>query len=190
MLAAVRRFATGLTHPALAAFLHDWPADPVPSRTLDPSGLPVLRWLDEAVAGIVPRGREIAQALAASSPRLAWAQTYAADDLGASFLDRYGWTELLGQRGPVASERIAVGFLILGTEIEYPRHHHEAEEIYLPLSGTAEWLHGEEGWARRPPGAVIHHPSRMPHGMRTGTKPLLAAYLWRAGDLGQKPIFG
>lgn len=190
VLAALRRFAAGLDHPALAAFLRDWPAAPVPSRTLDPRGLPVLRWLDQALAAVAPRGREVGQALAAASARLAWAQTYSTNDLGARFLDRYGWTELLGQRGPVASDRLAVGLLILGPETEYPRHRHEAEELYLPLAGAAEWLRGDEGWARQPPGAIIHHPAWMPHGMRTGREPLLAAYLWRAGDLSQRPTLG
>jgi hypothetical protein len=75
LLAAVRRFAGGLAHPALAAFLQEWPAEPVPFRSRAAHGLPVLRWLDQAVAAIVPCGREVGRVLAAASGRLAWGQT-------------------------------------------------------------------------------------------------------------------
>ncbi len=83
-------------------------------------------------------------------------------------------------------ERIACGFLILGPSTHYPRHRHEAEEIYLPLSGTAAWQQGDAGWQDRAPGALIHHASEEPHAMRTRGSPLLALYLWRSDNLAQK----
>jgi quercetin dioxygenase-like cupin family protein len=74
----------------------------------------------------------------------------------------------------------------LGPATVYPRHRHEAEEIYLPLSGTASWQQGDETWRERPPGTLIHHAGDEPHAMRTGDGPLLALYLWRSSDLTQK----
>ncbi len=105
----------------------------------------------------------------------------------ADFLDRYGWTELLGRRGPFASERIACGFLLLGPATAYPRHRHEAEEWYLPLTGAARWRQGDGIWRTRLPGTLIVHRSEEPHAMRTGASPLLALYCWRSEDIGQKP---
>ena len=90
------------------------------------------------------------------------------------------------ERGPIASRRLAVGFLLLGPDVAYPLHSHEAEEIYLVLSGTAAWRRGGEPWRDEAPGALIHHPSRAPHAMRTEREPLLALYAWRGGDLAQK----
>ena len=107
-------------------------------------------------------------------------------DFGAEFLRGYGWTELIGLRGPIASEGVAVGFLLLGPGVEYPPHAHEAVEVYLPLSGTAEWMRGKGPYAPIPPGEAIRHPSWMPHAMRTGAEPLVAAYVWRGGDLAAK----
>jgi Dimethlysulfonioproprionate lyase len=75
---------------------------------------------------------------------------------------------------------------MLGPETEYPAHSHEAEELYLPLAGRAWWRSSESDWRLRPPGTWIHHRSWTVHAMRTEREPLLAAYLWRAGDLSAK----
>ncbi len=126
------------------------------------------------------------QEFVGAADALEWRQTYTTADFGREFLDRYGWTELIGLRGPIPSQRIACGFLMLGPEIEYPAHAHEAEELYLPLAGEALWMRGEEGFVARAPGALVEHPSWMPHAMRTGRNPMLAIYLWRGGDLAAK----
>ena len=75
---------------------------------------------------------------------------------------------------------------MLGPATLYPHHRHEAEEIYVPLSGTAAWQRGDAIWREHPPGTLIHHLSEEPHAMRTGEEPLLALYLWRSSDLAQK----
>ena len=117
---------------------------------------------------------------------LTWGQTYSAEDFGAGFLEKYGWTEFIGLRGPFASDRMACGVLFLGPRIEYPRHSHEAEEIYVPLTGPTFWMRGNDDWTLRPPCRPIYHAPRVPHAMRTESTPLLALYLWRGGDLTQK----
>ena len=83
----------------------------------------------------------------------------------------------------LVSERLVCGFLLLGPQTLYPRHRHEAEEIYVPLSGTAAWQQGDGAWREKLPGAAIHHTSLEPHAMRTAQQPLLALYLWRGGGL-------
>ena len=102
------------------------------------------------------------------------------------FLERYGWTELIGLRGPIASERLACGFLLLGAQVEYPAHAHEAEEIYLALAGRALWRRGEGEFEPRAPGSLIRHASWETHAMITRDEPLLALYMWRGGDLAAK----
>jgi quercetin dioxygenase-like cupin family protein len=84
------------------------------------------------------------------------------------------------------SGAVACGVLLLGPGTEYPAHSHEAEELYFPLAGRAWWRSGELDWRLRPPGTSIHHPSWMVHAVRTEREPLLAAYVWRAGDLSAK----
>jgi hypothetical protein len=145
----------------------------------------VLRWLPGIAGDTAAFAPDLLAAVCRAAPSLAWRQTYSVRDLDAAFLDNYGWSEIFGGSGPLTSERIACGFLILGPGTHYPRHRHEAEEIYLPLSGTAAWQQGDAVWREQPPGTLIHHAGNEPHAMRTGASPLFALYLWR-GNLAQK----
>jgi hypothetical protein len=168
-----------------APFLEGWP-ELKALRTTRPRSLPVVALLDRLITHSVPATADLVQALAAAADDLEWRQTYSAADFGPAFLDRYGWTELIGLRGPIPSTEVACGFLALGPEIDYPSHAHEAEELYLPLAGDALWMRGDEDFTTRLPGLPIHHPSWMPHAMRTRAEPLLALYIWRGGDLAAK----
>jgi hypothetical protein len=171
---------------APAHMLEPWPAPTGARRLLAPSELPVLRWLAAALSLAPAAARPLVEAIVDEAGALAWRQTYTADDLGQPFLDRYGWTEFAGFRGPIASETVAIGVLVLGPETVYPQHSHAAEEVYLPVAGTAEWLKGDEGWTPRAPLEMIHHAPWKRHAMRTGAEPLLAIYVWRGGDLAAK----
>jgi quercetin dioxygenase-like cupin family protein len=185
LVGAVARLLEAVGDPLVDGFLACWPA-PQPMRALPPRALPVLGWLDPACRRGAASARAVLGLLREVSPRLAWGQTYTAADFGPAFLERYGWTELIGRRGLVPSEQLAVGLLMLGPDVVYPSHSHDAEEVYLPLSGRAAWQRGAEGWRERAPGEVIHHASGVPHAMRTASEPLLALYLWRGGDLMQR----
>ena len=183
VISAARALLDGIE--AARPFLELWP-DPGATRPVAPCSLPVLSWLEAARHSSVPSTARLVTALATHADALAWQQSYAASDFGAAFLERYGWTELVGLRGPVPSGTVACGILMLGPEIDYPAHAHEAEELYLPLSGTARWARGDGAALERPAGTPIHHPSWVPHAMRTGAEPLLALYVWRGGDLAAK----
>jgi hypothetical protein len=174
-----------LQQPALAPFLADWPSA-LGQRAVEAAALPVLRWLPDIARDTAAFGKDLVAAVCRAAASLAWRQTYTARDLDGAFLDNYGWSEIFGASTPLQSERLACGFLILGPATHYPRHRHEAEEIYLPLSGIAAWQQGDAVWRERPPGTLIHHAGEEPHSMHTGAAPLLALYLWRSGDLAQK----
>ncbi len=181
----VKELLESLRQPELAPFLADWP--PVYSRReIATARLPVLRWLPELAAGAAPFGADLVAAVCGAAPLLDWRQTYTAQDLSPAFLDDYGWSEIVGSVGPIQSDRIACGFLILGPATYYPSHRHAAEELYVPLSGTAAWQQGDTAWQEQAPGTPIHHRSEQPHAMRTGTSPLLALYVWRGANRGQK----
>ena len=141
----------------------------------------VLNDLDEAPA------EEVAEQIRQSGGEaVICAGNVTTADFGERFLQNYGWSEWVGQRGAFASDAIACGVLLLGPDIEYPAHSHEAEELYLPLAGHGWWRSAQSDWRLRAPGTWIHHPSWTTHAMRTGAEPLLAAYVWRAGDLTAK----
>lgn len=174
-------FAAAGADDALAG----WPELRV-TRAVEPASLPVCAVLATAAGAAPAPFAALVGGLRDGAAELRWGQTYGAGDFGAEFLRGYGWTELIGLRGPIASDEVAVGFLLLGPGVEYPAHAHEAEEVYLPLSGSALWMRGEAGFGHVAPGTAIRHPSWMPHAMRTGEEALVAAYVWRGGDLAAK----
>jgi hypothetical protein len=185
LAAALERLLAALATPLLAEFLSAWPR-PDAARAVDAAQIPVLRHLPLAGRAAPPAYTSFVAELARHGDALAWRRSYPSGAAPEAFLDNYGWTELVGLTGPVPSRELAAGLLLLGPHTCYPPHRHEAEEVYVPLAGTAGWRRGAAPWIHAPPGSVIHHPRWMTHSMQTGAEPLLAAYLWRSDDLGQK----
>lgn len=179
-------YLIGMDDVCLAPFLADWPSKPFKTRIVSQRKLPVLSYLPELVPEENPKTKNIVKMLQTSAAHLSWGQTYSTEDFGAAFLEKYGWTELIGLRGQVKSKDIACGFLFLGPDIEYPKHSHEAQEVYVPLNSQSQWIQGNCDWISRPGGIPIYHMSGLTHGMRTGNEPLLALYLWQGGNLAQK----
>lgn len=169
----------------LAAFLADWPTV-TERRGVAATSLPVLRWLPglRGQAGLHEPG--LVAALVDRAGELDWRRSYSEPAVSAQFLANYGWSEILGGSGARVATRLACGFLLLGPATHYPRHRHEAEEIYLPLAGTAAWQQGDGEWRDQLPGTVIHHQPFEPHAMRAHAEPLLALYLWRGAGLAHK----
>jgi Dimethlysulfonioproprionate lyase len=196
----VRALLASLGEPVIESWLAGWPTD-WPSRgTVSASPIPprhtlaVLEWLPHAAQAAPAFSAELCALLADAAGGLSWQQTYSHADVASgaietSFLDRYGWCEVIGPRAPIRSDRIACGFLLLGPQTCYPSHRHEAEELYLPLSGGAAWRQGDGDWQQRVPGTLIHHASFETHAMRTAAAPLLALYVWRGGNVQAKASF-
>jgi len=157
-----------------------------PDRSLEPQSLAVLDYLPRLASMATAPYRGIIDSLIEAQANLRFGQTYSEADFGAEFLRQYGWIKILGPDAYWHSSQLASGFLILGNDVTYPQHWHEAEEIYLPISGNAEWYREDQGWQRQPVGTVIYHSGGVKHGTRTIGEPLIALYLWRGGDLIQK----
>jgi hypothetical protein len=99
-----------------------------------------------------------------------------------AFADCYLFNVLIGDGSPAPQPELLAGLYLQAPGSFYPSHLHAAEEIYVVLSGTAEWQQGSDDFRPWPPGSVIRHASREPHAMRTGDAPLLALWAW-IGDL-------
>ena len=182
----IRQYLQDFNDSCLKPFLEDWPAAPYNLRQASPNYLPVLSFLPAVVEAAHDKSKYIIEALVSLSPKLTWGQTYSQDDFGAYFLKRYGWTEIIGQQGPIPSNHLACGFLLLGPGIEYPRHSHEAQEVYIPLTHHTAWQRKKQAWETGAAGKPRLHTSWEPHAMRTADHPLLALFLWRGGKLVQK----
>lgn len=192
LLEAVRDFALRHPHPDIARFLaamRDWGDDWI---AVDACHLPAADLLGAAVAGAPPDARNLLTLFERHRRALRWEQSYRRQDglVPQAMLDGYAFAEIIGKYGPFVSECIRAGIGIWGPGIDYPRHHHVAEEIYALLSGSAEFSLGESPPATRRAGDVVYVDSGRPHGFRTTDEILVVYYLWQAGDLRQTSTFG
>ena len=167
--------------------LDDWGVE---RAELPVTTLPVLAHLEGLSAHANEDTRPLVQTLIDTAGDLHWRQSFTEQDISAEFLSQYGWTDVVGQRGPFVSSKVRAGFVLFAPHMYYPPHAHVAEELYVVLAGNAEWQKGEEPFNPKTPGAVILHTTMMFHAMRSAEEPLLAFYMWRGGDLIQKPTFG
>lgn len=185
---AVFDFLNNIEDPGLDPFLEKLPQEPFEIREVKQKYLPVLSYLSKLNAGANTITSGVVEQFQTVSNNLCWGQTYTAEDFGQTFLNKYGWAELIGLRGPIVSENIACGFLFLGSDVLYPKHSHYAKEVYIPLSSDQHtfWVQGDEAWTSRLIGKPIFHKSGITHAMKTSLSPLLALYIWYGGDLTQK----
>ncbi|MGF1608770.1 MAG: dimethylsulfonioproprionate lyase family protein [Kiloniellales bacterium] len=174
---------TGAPTAALDAALAEVKRPAAPRVGAAAARKPACRHLDRiwalAADGPLPVA-ELARALRALEPRLAWIQNpnYTAESLGGHYIDNYAYADVLGPRGLVPSDRAAMGFLLLGPGLHYPDHAHAAEEVYLVVAGDSLWRRDAGPWQAKPPGSPIHHPPWTRHATKCGQEPLLAFYLW------------
>jgi mannose-6-phosphate isomerase-like protein (cupin superfamily) len=150
-----------------------------------PARVSVCRELPAVLAGArAGPFAAIADSFAAFEPTARWRQNpnYTIDTIGPAFLANYGYVELVGRGRPWRSDRLAVGFLLLGRATLYPPHHHPAAEVYHVVSGVAEWRQDGGSPATKPVGAAIYHAPDVVHETRVLGEPLLALYCW-TGDI-------
>jgi hypothetical protein len=187
--ALTRNVLARLARAELDFALAQWPHG-VPQRRIGSAALPVLRWLPQLARAAPAFSAELVSLLAQVGSALEWRQSYTTPEVTERFLENYGWSELIGPRGPLPCSAFACGFLLLGPRTHYPSHHHEAHELYVPLVGVSSWQSGDQPWQTQYPGAMIIHASNDSHAMQTAETALLALYIWRSNDLLQSARLG
>ncbi len=188
-LDAVRSFTLGHPHPDMNRFktaMRDWGNS---WQAVEPVYHPAADVLDTAARQA--DSHELVARFAMHKHRLRWEQSYRREDglVPDAMLDGYAFSEVIGKRGPFVSERIRCGLGVWGPGIEYPRHHHQAEEVYLVLAGSAVFELGGTGPARRGVGDIVYVAPNEVHGFNTTDDLLVVFYLWQAGDLRQTSTF-
>lgn len=122
-----------------------------------------------------------AQAALLAQARLPWGTNPVASSMTPDAAAICAVAEILGPDAPIHASDLRVGFLYQRPESYYPLHNHDADETYLVLAGQALWTAGAD-MRSRGAGAMIHHPSLMPHAFRTGPEGMVALYRW-SGDI-------
>jgi mannose-6-phosphate isomerase-like protein (cupin superfamily) len=169
--------------PELSAFV-DWPADlrasPRPARHL-PAG--------DQLQGAEPSigTRRLRDALIDIAPFVEWRHTYTEAEVGAHFLDHYGWFELAGHTGHFHSETARITVAFWGPGLYYGWHHHRAEELYLVVAGHAMFETPGTALHELGPGQTQFHASNEPHSMTTTDSAILTLVLWRGEGLADDP---
>ena len=191
LLDAVRDFTLDHPHPDIERFkssMRNWGET---WHEVTPAYLAAADFLGTASAATNAQTSALVATFERYKNYLRWEQSYTKEEelVSDAMLAGYGFAEILGQRGPFVSDRIRAGIGIWGPDIVYPRHQHEAEEVYVVLAGSAAFKLGSGGETRHGVGDVIFVESNTPHGFRTTDQNLVVYYLWQAGDLRQQSRF-
>ena len=155
LLDAVRDFTLSHPSPAIENFkpaMRDWGDDWI---DVAPEYLSAADRLEQAVE----RGdcHPLVQQFLDQRMRLRWEQSYTREQqlVPEAMLDGYCFAEVIGKRGPFVSERIRAGIGLWGPAIDYPPHRHQAEEVYVVLAGSADFLLDDNPPLRESAGAVV-----------------------------------
>nr|WP_170678454.1 dimethylsulfonioproprionate lyase family protein [uncultured Ruegeria sp.] len=171
-------------HPDLAAF-GVWPDDLTPTG-LQPAPIPATDLVrDFAEDGGEPT-RDLVAAIKATAHLAQWKLTYTEEEVGADFLNRFGYYELFGPTGHFHSTQLRGYVAYWGAGLNYDWHSHQAEELYLTLAGGAVFrVDGNEAFVG--PNETRHHESWQSHAMTTTEQPILTFVLWRGDGMGDLP---
>ena len=135
---------------------------------------PALASLPFALA--TPDCHRAARKLEALADKLAWVE--ASRDMPSNFTGNYCFVTIVGPEGMIVDERFKFGVYLQMPGTFYPAHRHEAEELYLPLSGTALWQKDDAEFEPIASGTLIHHTPFQSHATRTHVVPVLALWSW------------
>ncbi|MEM7236616.1 MAG: dimethylsulfonioproprionate lyase family protein [Pseudomonadota bacterium] len=125
----------------------------------------------------------LADLMAQFAARLPWTLGEGAVAMPAGFQGKYRFCEIVGPHGLIRAETIRFGAYLQFANTHYPFHSHSAEEIYLPVSGTARWWRDGVAGEAAPPGTLIRHGPWERHATATGAEPLVALWAW-TGEIG------
>lgn len=171
------------THPDLAAF-GDWPDD-LCAVDVSPNAIPAVP-LVQAIQSDAGPTQALTKAICATAHLANWKLTYTEDEVGADFLNRFGYYELFGPTGHFHSTKLRGYVAFWGEGLAYDWHSHQAEELYLIAAGRARF-HVAGNDAELTPNQTRLHTSWQSHAMTTTDSPILTYVLWRGEGLDALP---
>ena len=171
-------------HPDLAAF-GAWPDDLTPTG-LQPAPIPATDLVRDFAEDVGEPTRDLVAAIKATAHLAQWKLTYTEEEVGADFLNRFGYYELFSPTGHFHSTQLRGYVAYWGAGLNYDWHSHQAEELYLTLAGGAVFrVDGNEAFVGS--NETRHHESWQSHAMTTTEQPILTFVLWRGDGMGDLP---
>src|SRR6056297_3057092 len=100
-----------------------------------PQKLPVVRYLKKTLQmGMYFNESPLYHTIGLMDHHLTWEYGY--EQMPDKLADNYAFTEIIGPRGPVLSNQLIVGMVLLGPSCRYPSHRHpNLEESYVCMAG-------------------------------------------------------
>lgn len=153
--------------------------------------LPAADYLEPAATTATPETRGLLELINEQRDHVLWEQSYKAADgaVGDDMLSRYGFVEVIGARGPYVSTSVRAGIGVFGPQVNYPTHHHQAEEVYFVLAGAGVFDVGDAPSRHCRAGDAVHVVSNTPHALHTEREALIVLYLWQNGPLRAQSTF-
>jgi quercetin dioxygenase-like cupin family protein len=130
----------------------------------------------------------LAQAFQACAQIATWRETYKGTDIFPDFLRRFGCFCLIGQGGAFSSAQMSAYLVYMPPRLNYPFHHHPAEELYYVLAGAPTFQRQGAEDELLTQGMWCQHAGNQPHATQTHADPLIAYVVWR-NNLGIKPVW-
>ncbi|MER0237341.1 dimethylsulfonioproprionate lyase family protein [Fulvimarina sp. MAC8] len=141
----------------------------------EPQTKPVVDHLARALdLGVTGPMHGFARILTRIAPMLTWEYGY--ESVPKGLAKRFAYTEFLGPRGPIPTDRLILGAVLFAPNTTYPQHNHQdIEESYVSIAGA--W--SENDAAVYAPGSLILNRSGEQHRITTGAvDPCLLVYAW------------
>ena len=123
--------------------------------------------------------QQLRSSMAAIVPYLTWIERGVfcnSQDVNRAYI------ELVGPKGVLRNDQFRFGIYWQQANTFYPKHRHDALELYHIVSGTALRQIAEQPFKARLPGTSFEHLNRIDHAALTRDEDLLALWAWR-GDL-------
>jgi len=151
-------------------------------REIDASKSPSCTYLDDALKHIPKDFSPLDILIKSISEKLVWRE--ASRGVPDFFKGGYAFAEIIGEQGLIFSENIRIGLFLQKPYVNYPLHAHEAEELYIILSGTARWKIDKKMFSVIP-GSIVKHQSCQDHATFTEEETLFALWIWTGKIMGR-----
>jgi hypothetical protein len=182
LFAAARDYLDTLSHPGApdvrACLGRCVESDHLP----EPRAHPVAaRWLEPALAAARTLQPQLADAIEAAAPHLAWVSydSYPRAEIGDSFAEGHAYAAIAGSGGAFTAADFDLGVFLIAPHVLYRDHCHRAPELYAPLTGPHGWRFGPgRPLLTKPAGEPVWNPSLQPHLTKVGHVPFLCLFAW------------
>lgn len=144
-----------------------------------PVSKPAVDCLVSGLPAASPATQPLVDAVVSTAPYAEWRTTYTAEQVGVDFVNRYGYFELYGPSGHYTSQQSRAFIGYWGDHLHYPRHQHEAEEVYYIIAGEAYFDTGNEPTRCCSVEDMQFHYANQSHSMTTKNSAVLCLALWR-----------